>query len=79
MYVCVAGCLALRNHLAFRDALLNNHQLAEQYRQLKQSLTAGSNIDRVWYTKQKTSFIISVLQQAGFAPDELKAIEDANS
>jgi len=78
LYVCYSDSLALKNHLLFRDALLNDKGLAEQYSMLKISLIRENKMTREKYTKQKTDFIISVLSKLGLDNDELNEISDAN-
>ena len=64
LYVCFADSLALKNHLYFRDGLLQNQQLVKQYSELK-LLLYEQGITREEYTKRKTAFILSVLSSAG--------------
>lgn len=78
LYVCFADSLALKNHLLFRDALLQNQELVEQYSELKLSLLNEYGFTREEYTKRKTAFILSVLSRAGFSEEELMDIAKAN-
>ena len=78
LYVCFADSLALKNHLLFRDALLQNKQLMESYSELKLSLLNEHGITREEYTKRKTAFILSVLRRAGLGEEELAEIGKAN-
>ncbi|BFG69455.1 GrpB family protein [Sediminibacterium sp. KACHI17] len=78
LYACFADALALKNHILFKEALLNNPILIDQYNQLKRSLVDEANITREEYTKRKTTFILSVLSQSGLTQEELKEIEAAN-
>lgn len=78
LYVCHANSLALKNHLLFRDALLNEQQLAEDYHQLKRQLLNESGMTREVYNKRKTEFILSVLAKKGLTDAELAEIEKAN-
>lgn len=78
LYVCYADSLALKNHLLFRDTLLKNPALCEQYARLKRSLVAHPEMTREIYTRQKTDFIISVLANAGLSQHELDEITQAN-
>lgn len=78
LYVCYADSLALKNHLAFRNALLTNQFLAEQYNQLKMDLVQQKGMTREKYNHQKTEFILSVLQKQGFTDNELKEIKSVN-
>ncbi len=79
LYVCYADSLALKNHLVFRDALLNDPKLAEQYSVLKMSLANEKGMTREKYTKLKTEFIISVLSSVGLDENEVKEIKQANA
>jgi GrpB-like predicted nucleotidyltransferase (UPF0157 family) len=78
LYVCFSDCLALKNHLLFRDALLGNSKLVEQYATLKINLTNETGMTREKYTKRKTDFIISVLTKLGLDKYELNDIKNAN-
>lgn len=79
LYVCLDGCLALKNHLLFRDALLQDRALVMQYAGMKERLTGLHGISREAYTRQKTEFILEVLREQGMSDVELSAIRDANS
>lgn len=74
LYVCYSDSLALKNHLLFRDALLRDATLVEEYNQLKQALVKKIGITREEYTKQKTEFIIAVLANNGLNENELNKI-----
>ncbi len=78
LYLCFSDSVALKNHLLFRDALLADLNLVQQYAQLKNSLLSNSTITRENYSRKKTEFIISVLRSAGLKETELKEIENAN-
>jgi GrpB-like predicted nucleotidyltransferase (UPF0157 family) len=77
LYVCYSHSLALKNHLVFRDALLRNAALVQEYATLKQVLTAADR-DRGKYTRAKTDFILQVLAANGFTHAELEEIAIAN-
>ena len=79
LYVCLADCLALKNHLLFRDALLNDEQLVKTYLQVKRSLAEEPGMTREEYNKRKTAFIITVLTKAGLTETELEEIIAANA
>jgi GrpB-like predicted nucleotidyltransferase (UPF0157 family) len=79
LYVCYADSLALKNHLLFKEALLKDNTLIEEYAALKKSLLENAVITRAAYNVQKTDFILSVLAKAGLAPHELAAIKAANT
>ena len=79
LYVCFSDSLALKNHLLFRDALLNDEGLSERYSQLKRLLIAEPDMTREVYTKRKTEFILSVLMTQGVEKKELEQVKDANT
>jgi GrpB-like predicted nucleotidyltransferase (UPF0157 family) len=70
--------LALKNHLIFRDILINNDVIREQYSELKKSLTENSAITREEYTSKKTEFIVSVLASVGLDEKSLWEITKVN-
>ena len=78
LYVCYADSLALKNHLLVRDALLQDAQLMTQYAGLKMQLASTPGMSREEYTRQKTTFILSVLQDLGINDDDLRQISDSN-
>lgn len=79
LYVCFSDSLALKNHLRFRDALLQDPNLVENYSNLKLALIKQQGMTREAYTKQKTAFIISVLTTLGLEDNELQTIKNANA
>ncbi len=78
LYVCYADSLALKNHLLVRDALLKNAQLMAQYAGLKMQLANTPGMTREEYTRQKTAFILTILQDLGLSAEELRQISDSN-
>ncbi|HTO01215.1 MAG TPA: GrpB family protein [Microthrixaceae bacterium] len=76
-YVVEERSLALRNHLAVRDALRAEPSLREQYARLKYGI-ASSATTMDAYVERKSKFLLSILEQAGVAEDELAEIEQAN-
>lgn len=78
LYVCYSESLALKNHILFRDALLNDNNLAREYSTLKINLTQENGMTRDKYTQRKTDFIISVLTKLGLNKSELNEITNAN-
>lgn len=77
LYVCLAGGLALRNHLAIRDHLRSNASSRAAYDALKRRL-AREALDRESYGRLKTELVISMLRVEGFDDDSLAEIEVAN-
>jgi GrpB-like predicted nucleotidyltransferase (UPF0157 family) len=79
LYVCFSDSLALKNHLLFRDLLLNNTRLAREYTGLKERLAADVGITKEQYTIKKTEFITDVLSVNGLDQWEINEIRRANS
>jgi GrpB-like predicted nucleotidyltransferase (UPF0157 family) len=77
VYVVVEGSLALRNHLAVRDALRSDRALRSRYGALKRRLV-GQTDDIDTYVAGKTRLLLSILRGAGFTDDELAAVRAAN-
>ena len=78
LYVCLEHSLALKNHLRFRDALLQDPALRAAYAQLKQALLEETGITRKQYNARKTVFITGTLRQCGLTEEELAGILEAN-
>lgn len=78
LYVCPAGSLGLRNHLALRDYLCAHPEAAKQYGRLKQQLAVPFKNDIEGYVDGKTDFIVTILHEMGFSPDELDVIAGGN-
>ena len=78
LYMCIEGAPPLLNHLYFRDYLRAHPEMAKKYGTLKTDLAMAyrENIDG--YIEHKTTFIIDVLQKAGFPQAELDAIIKQN-
>jgi len=64
LYVCVPGCAAHAEHVAFRDYLLVHPAAAQAYGELKRSLAARHRHDRAGYTNGKTDFVRRILASA---------------
>ncbi len=77
LYVCIAGSMALRNHLSLRDALIADPTLATAYGELKKDL-AQRTTDMEDYVMGKTSFIAQILAAKGMGTSELSAIAEQN-
>jgi GrpB-like predicted nucleotidyltransferase (UPF0157 family) len=60
-YVCPRDSEENRRQTRFRNALLKNPQIAEDYGRLKMRLIGEVNGDRVLYTDSKTDFIVGVM------------------
>ena len=63
-YVCPKDSEENRRQTIFRNALLNNKEIADEYGKLKMRLIEEANGDRVFYTDSKSDFILSVINKA---------------
>lgn len=79
LYVCLDGCLALRNHLILRDHLRNHPADRDRYSEIKRMLAAQFPDDIDSYIDGKTEFILSVLAQYDMGRDELDSIGGVNT
>lgn len=79
LYVCLLGSISLNNHLAFRDFLRNHADKAKEYGSLKKNLAQKYPFDIDLYVDGKTSFIINILQLAGFVQTDLDDIVKSNT
>ncbi len=78
LYVCLAGSIALQNHLALRGYLRAHPEKAKQYGELKKQLVAVNPYDIDLYIKNKTPFITGILEEMGFGQNALAEIKMAN-
>lgn len=78
LYVCAAGSLPLRNHLALRDHLRANPADAAAYDALKRNLAAQHPHDMDRYIEGKSHFILEILRSHGLTPSDLSAIAASN-
>ena len=78
LYVCINGSIALRNHLALRDFLREDPEKAGEYGKLKKRLVADNPFDIDVYIKNKTPFILEILNTAGFDESALEEIRKTN-
>ncbi len=80
LYAGHRDCPAIRNHIAFRDALRADPILVKRYSTLKRRLAAAHPDDIPTYTARKTEFIINTLTlAAAFTKEELNDITRANT
>jgi len=63
-YVCAKNSEENRRQTIFRDTLLQNKGIADEYGKLKMRLINEVNGDRVLYTDSKTDFILGVINRA---------------
>jgi GrpB-like predicted nucleotidyltransferase (UPF0157 family) len=78
VYVCLDGCLALRNHLAVRETLRSNTDLRDEYASVKRALAEedlGSIDD---YVAGKTTVVQKILLAAGMSAEDRDSVAAAN-
>jgi GrpB-like predicted nucleotidyltransferase (UPF0157 family)/predicted GNAT superfamily acetyltransferase len=72
-YVIVAGSLALRNHLAVRDALRADPDLRDRYAEVKRQ--AGAVAEHLYdYGRRKNAVVQEILAAGGLTEDERAAV-----
>jgi GrpB-like predicted nucleotidyltransferase (UPF0157 family) len=78
VYACVAGCLAVRNHLTVRTALRETSELRDKYGEVKMKL-ADRGLSRHEYTEAKNEILQLILEVGGMSTADREAIRIANS
>lgn len=78
VYLCTAGSLNLRNHLAVRDVLRQRSDLRDAYAAVKQHLADHPDMDIDTYTARKSEVLQQVLAESDLSPEELRAIHLLN-
>ena len=78
LYVCVEGCLSLRNHLAVRDYLRVHDEKALQYGALKRWLAEKHSNDVDAYVEGKSALLAEVLLAGGLSKAEVVEIGGVN-
>ncbi|MEI6311289.1 MAG: GrpB family protein [Bacteroidota bacterium] len=78
LYICLAGSIALQNHLYLRNYLRQHPLAADEYSRLKEKLATKYPNDIDSYVKYKTPFITSILAEMGIDEISLRAIKKAN-
>ena len=78
LYVCINGCMSLRNHLALRDHLRQFPAAREEYSALKLKLADEFRDSLDNYVEGKTQFILGVISRYEISKEELALIEIAN-
>lgn len=78
-YICIDGCLALRNHIGIRDLLRTDSALRDEYARVKLALAERDFEDVDAYAEAKTEILQKLLAAAGgIAKEELVEIETIN-
>jgi GrpB-like predicted nucleotidyltransferase (UPF0157 family) len=78
LYVCVEGAVAFRNHIAIRDYLRQNPEVAKEYGALKKELAEKFPDDIDSYIDGKTDFLVGILRTQGFEREHVEEIDRAN-
>lgn len=80
VYVCVEGCLSLRNHLAIRDTLRRDEALRREYEEVKWAAAQREWESVEGYVEAKTEVLVKVLQESGgFGSRELGEVVGVNA
>jgi GrpB-like predicted nucleotidyltransferase (UPF0157 family) len=78
IYVCLDGCLALRNHLAVREALRSNTDLRDEYARVKRAL-ADEELESIDdYVAGKNTVVQKILLAAGMSAEDRDSVASAN-
>ena len=78
MYVCVEGCLALRNHLAVRDVVGGDPDLRAKYGNAKLALGDRELENMNEYVAGKNAVLAKILKRAGSSDAERSEIACMN-
>lgn len=70
VYVCAAGTLSVRNHLAVREVLRRRDDLRDEYAAVKSSLAANPEMDIETYLARKSTVLQKVLAESDLTEDE---------
>lgn len=79
VYVCEAGTLNLRNHLAVRDVLRRRDDLRDAYAAIKLELAADPDMDIETYIAGKSRVLQAVLAESDLTPTERQRIWELNN
>lgn len=74
VYVCRAGTLHVRNHLAVREVLRNRPDLREEYAAVKLELAAQPDIDIDTYVARKSAVLQRVLAESDLTDAERQEV-----
>lgn len=78
LYVCELNCIALENHLQFRDYLRKHPKAVLEYASLKYNIAASTQDIKV-YVAEKTAFITKILEHCGMPLSAIELIKDSNN
>ena len=78
MYVCRAGTLNVRNHLAVRGRPATTRRPRDEYAAVKIELAADPTMDIDTYIARKSQVLQKVLAESDLTDDERRAIRELN-
>jgi GrpB-like predicted nucleotidyltransferase (UPF0157 family) len=78
VYVCAAGTLNVRNHLAVRDVLRSRDDLRDEYAAVKLTLAAEPDMDMDTYIARKSDVLQKVLAASDLTDAECRQILSLN-
>ncbi|GAA2150724.1 GrpB family protein [Nocardioides koreensis] len=78
VYVCAAGTLHVRNHLAVRDVLRRRRDLRDEYAAVKLALAADPGMDIDTYIARKSGVLQEVLAESDLTNAEKREILELN-
>jgi GrpB-like predicted nucleotidyltransferase (UPF0157 family) len=73
-YVCITGCLSLRNHRDLKRVLMEDKGLRREYEERKESLAEVSFGDVDDYCREKSNIIKKISREAGWAEEDLDVV-----
>ena len=79
VYLCVAGTLHVRNHLAVRAVLLAHPALRDQYGSVKRQLAREPNMDIHRYIAGKSDVLQDILAASDLTAEEKRKIYELNT
>jgi len=78
VYVCAAGTLSVRNHLAVRSVLRQRADLRDEYAAVKVQLASDPDMDIATYIARKSQVLQRVLAASELSEDERQQILQLN-
>jgi GrpB-like predicted nucleotidyltransferase (UPF0157 family) len=78
LYICLDGCVALRNHLGVRKVLREDKGLRDEYATVKLILAAKELEDMDEYVEGKSEVLQKILWKAGLSAEEADGIKENN-
>lgn len=79
VYLCIAGTLHVRNHLAVRDVLRTHPELRERYGRVKRQLASEPDMDIDRYIAGKSPVLQDILDFSDLTAEEKRAIRKLNA